>query len=130
MVDFLPIADHGFHLSKAAFCDALSLRYGWTPLRLPSHCSCGASFTVDHALSCPCGGFPTIRHNELQNMCADLLTETCHDVRIEQVLHPLSGEQMSMATAAIGDDTHPDIVASGFWVADFNAQFLMYGYLR
>ena len=53
-------------------------------------------------------------------MCADLLTETCHDVCIEPGLHPLSGEQMSMATAAIGDDAHPDI-----GVADS----LMYGYL-
>ena len=86
----LPIADHGFHLSKAAFRDALSLRYGWTTLRLPLHCSCGASFTVDHALSCPCGSFPTFRH-ELLDMCAELLTETCHDVCIEPVLYPLSG---------------------------------------
>ena len=24
------------------------------------HCSCGALFTVDHLLSCPTGGYPTI----------------------------------------------------------------------
>ena len=119
----LPIADHSFHLSKAAFRNALSLRYGWTPLRLHSHCSCGASFTVDHTLLCPCGGFPTIRHNELRDMCAELLTETCHDVCIEPVLHPLSGEEMSMATAAIGDDAHPDIAASRFWGGRFQRTF-------
>ena len=81
----LPIADHDFNLSKAAFRDALSFRYGWTPQCLPSHCSCGESFTVDHALSCPRGGFPTIRHNELRDMCAELLSETCHDVYVNQV---------------------------------------------
>ena len=52
-----------------------------------------------------------------------MLTETCHDVCIEPVLHPLSGEQMSMATAAIGDDAHPDIAASGFWGGRFQRTF-------
>ena len=64
-----------------------------------------------------------IRRNELRDMCANLLTETCHNVRIEPVLHPLSGEQMSMATAAIGDAAHPDIVASGFWGGRFQRTF-------
>ena len=64
-------------------------------------------------------------------MRADLLTETCYNIRIEPALHPLSGEQMSTATAATGDSAHSDIVASGFnfWVADFNTHVLMYGYL-
>ena len=48
--------------------DALCLRYGWTPSLLPFHCVCRASFTVEHALNCKCGGFPAIRHNELWNI--------------------------------------------------------------
>ena len=64
-LNVLPIQEHGFSLHKSDFRDALALRYGWTPLDLPSHCSCGKNFTVDHALSCAKGGFPTLRHNEL-----------------------------------------------------------------
>ena len=37
---------------------------------LPSRCVCGKSFSVDHALNCPTGGFPTIRHNQLRDFTA------------------------------------------------------------
>ena len=62
----LPLEEHGFVLHKGAFVDALALRYGWVPSRTPSSCECGASFTVEHVLSCPRGGFPSIRHNEIR----------------------------------------------------------------
>ena len=51
----LPLEEHGVSLHKGAFVDALALRYGWIPSRLPTCCVCGASFTVEHALSCPRG---------------------------------------------------------------------------
>ena len=59
----LPLSEHGFALHKGAFRDALCLRYGWQPPLLPSSCVCGKRFTVEHTLGCPCGGFPSIRHN-------------------------------------------------------------------
>ena len=46
----LPIEEFGFSLHKGAFFDALALRYGWLPARLPSHCTCGNTFTVEHSL--------------------------------------------------------------------------------
>ena len=49
----LPLEEHGFSLHKSAFRDAMALRYGWVPSQMPSHCVCGQSFTVQHALSCP-----------------------------------------------------------------------------
>ena len=58
----LPIESHGFALHKSAFCDAICLRYGWQPPLLPTTCACGKSFTIDHALNCPTGGFPIVRH--------------------------------------------------------------------
>ncbi len=64
----LPLTEHGFTLHKSAFQDAMALRYGWTPKDLPSTCSCGSKFSVEHALSCPKGGFPTIRHNEIRDL--------------------------------------------------------------
>ena len=61
----LPIHEHNFALPKGSFRDAICLRYGWQPPRLPSHCICGTNFSVEHALSCSCGGFPSIRHNDI-----------------------------------------------------------------
>ena len=42
----LPIEEFGFSLHKGAFWDALALRYGWSPLNLSVHCTCGTSFSV------------------------------------------------------------------------------------
>eukprot|EP00731_Ephydatia_muelleri_P001468 Em0001g1468a len=102
----LPISEHGFALHKGAFCDALALRNGWDPPNTPSHCIYGKSFTVEHALSCPFGGYPTQCHNEIRNLTANLLSEVCHNelsaqcivfkkhyVELEATLeaHPLAG---------------------------------------
>ena len=89
----LPIQEHGFSLHKGAFRDALALRYGWTPANLLAHCACGNKLTVEHAFSCAKGGFPSIRHNEIKDITATLLTEVCH-VSIEPDLQPISNETM------------------------------------
>ena len=111
----LPIEEHKFTLHKGAFRDALALRYGWQPTRLPTDCACGTSFTVDHALSCPKGGFPMIRHNEIRDFTACLMSEVCHDVSVEPALQPLSGEILSGATANREDEARLDFSARGFW---------------
>ena len=95
----LPIQEHGFALHKGAFRDALCLRYGWQPKHLPSHCACGSKFTVDHALNCHRGGFPSIRHNEIRDITAHLLTEVCHGVGTEPHLQPVTDERLSHRTA-------------------------------
>ena len=93
-----PIEEHGFHLAKNDFRDALCLRYGWPLSDLPSKCECGLSFNVDHVMICQKGGFPTLRHNEIRNITADLLREVSTDVTIEPVLRPLDGEQFAHRT--------------------------------
>ena len=55
----LPLKCHGCFFHKGAFRDTLCLRYGWTPSYLPSHCTIGDEFTVEHLLQCKCGGFAT-----------------------------------------------------------------------
>ena len=87
--DIIPIIKHNFALHKGAFRDALCLRYGWQPSRLPSQCFCGMAFTVEHALSCSCGALPSIRHNEIRDLTAKLLTEVCHKMATEPTLQPL-----------------------------------------
>lgn len=54
----VPLQSHNFALYKSAFRDAITLRYGWSPTRLPLKCVCGNDFTVEHALSCSHGGYP------------------------------------------------------------------------
>ncbi len=84
----LPIEEHGFTLHKGAFHDALALRYGWNPSQTPTNCACGKSFTIDHAFTCPKGGFPILRHNEIRDLTANLLTEVCQDVNVEPPYNP------------------------------------------
>ena len=76
---------------------------------------CGKQFTVDHALSCPCGGLPSLRHNEIRDVTADLLNEVCHNVSTEPELQPLSGELLSHRTANTEDGARLDVKAQGFW---------------
>lgn len=111
----LPILEHGFALHKGAFRDALCLRYGWRPLGLPSVCVCGKSFSVEHALSCPRGGLPSVRHNELRDITAQCFTEVCHGVGIEPGLQPLTQETLIHSTANSEDGARLDVVADGFW---------------
>ena len=119
----LPIAEHGFALHKGAFRDALCLRYGWRPSHLPSHCICGHNFTVEHALICTRGGFPSIRHNELRDITAGFLTEMCHNVGTEPPLQPLSGEQLTLRSANREDGARLDIAADNFWGRDRSRAF-------
>ena len=111
----LPIDDHGFALHKSAFRDALSLRNGWSLQNPPSHCTCGYPFSIDHALTCKTGGFPAIRHNEVRDITASLLSEVCHGVTIEPHLQPLTGEVMSHNTAVTEDGARLDVAMYGFW---------------
>ena len=80
----LPFGEHGFCLHKGA---AISLRYDWLLCHLPSNCACGASLSVEHALYCPKGSFPSLRHNEVRDF-----TATYEEVCIEPELQPLTGE--------------------------------------
>ena len=81
--------------------------YGWSPklsvmvglLRIFLSAVSGRSNNIEHALSCPNGAFPTIRHNDIRDLTAELMSEVCHDVSTEPPLQPLSGESLSLRTA-------------------------------
>ena len=53
----LPLKDHGFALHRAAFHDAMALRYRWPPSNLPSKCDCSNNNSIDHV---PKEGFPPL----------------------------------------------------------------------
>ena len=88
-------------------------------MALHHHCYhrtvCGKDFTLSYALNCPHGAFPIIRHNEVRDLTASLMTEVCHDVQVEPHLHALFGEVMHRRSAVLDDNARVDIRASGFW---------------
>ncbi len=67
---------------------------------------------MDRILSCPRSGFPSLRHNEIRDLTARLLTEVCNDVQIEPVLQEITTETMS-GKSTIG--ARLDVAASGLW---------------
>ena len=54
-------------------------------------------------MTCHMGGYPTIRHNEIRDTTAYLLTEVCSSVATEPNLQPLSGETLHLASANATD---------------------------
>ena len=123
----LPIQEHGFALHKSAFRDALCLRYGWQPSHLPSHCICGKSFAVEHALICTYCGYPSIRHNDLRDITAGFLTEVCHNVGTEPPLQPITGKQLVLRSANTEDGARLDVAADEFWGRDRSRTFFDIG---
>jgi len=90
---------------------------------VPTTCSCGKSFTIEHVLSCVKGGFPSIRHNEIRDVTSTLLSEVCHDVATEPHLQPLNGEVFPHRSANAEDGARLDIVASSFWGGRYERTF-------
>ena len=50
--------------------------------------------SVEHAFSCPCGGFPYICHNEIRDLIESLSSEVCCDVGVDPALQPLDCEPL------------------------------------
>ena len=90
----LPIQKQGLYLHKQEFQDALRLRNGWELAKVLSHCVCGTSFSVDHAMICCHDGLTFICHNELRNLTASWLHEVCHSVAAEPSLQPFTGKAL------------------------------------
>ena len=111
----LPLNEHSFSLHKGDFCDAVCLRYGWPLSHLPTECICGASFTVDHAFTCPHGGYLTLRHNEIRDISAQLMSEVGPNVVIEPTLQPVTNEHFSHRSANMETGACLDVRAQGFW---------------
>ena len=120
------IGDHALIrvcLEPGEFKDAIALRYNLPLQQTPSHCKCGHIFSVEHALSCATGGYPSIRHNEVRDLIASMLKDVCHDVQIEPHLQPLSAEVLSHRSAITENGARLDISARGFWGNRFERSF-------
>ena len=119
----LPLEEFGFSLHKGAFRDALALRYGWLPQHTPTHCACGTPFLNEHVLSCPKGGFPSMRHNEVRDTVGCWMSEVCNEVCIEPTLQPVTKESLSGASANTEDGPRLDIAAKRFWGSHYERAY-------
>ena len=84
--------------------------------KIPKTCNCGVDCTVAHALSCPPGGFPTLRHKEIRDLLADVITEACNSVAIKHILNPVDVRNFRHKLSipkAIDPNVRVDIVAGG-----------------
>ena len=111
----LPLTSHGFDLTRREFHDGSCLRYGWEPSNLPSSCSCGQRFGLEHALTCRRGGYVAMGHDKVRDLFSELLAETCSNVTTEPELQPLDGVSLQTRGANCQDGARLDIKAGGFW---------------
>ena len=66
-------------------------------------------FSVAHAFSCPKGALPSIRHQRVRDIMAQLLTEVCPNAGIEPALQLLSGESFPLRSTNVKEGTRLDI---------------------
>ncbi len=118
-----PSPQLGTILNKSDFRDAVSLRYGFSLDGLPTTCICGAEMSTDHALTCPSGGYPTARHNQVRDVVADAMRTAFQDVEVEPQLLPYENEDLSRRTANRSAEARVDIRARGFWTRQQEAFF-------
>ena len=69
--------------------------------------------SLEHALTCKTGGFSAVRHNEVIDITATLLTKVCHRVTTEPHRQPLTGESLSHCSAITEDGARLDVADSG-----------------
>ena len=91
--------------------------------RFPTKCVCSEDFSVEHALNCKKGGFISSRHNDVRDFTAELLSEVCHDVAVEPLLTPLTGEMFKYKSANVEDNARLDVSARGVWMRGSKAYF-------
>ena len=119
-----PSTNQGTVLNKSDFRDGLCIRYGYDLDGIPSKCVCGQDMTTSHALTCPSGGYPMARHNEVRDVLADVLREVVSDVEVEPVLLPLDDEQLGpQRSINRSQEARLDIRARGFWSRQQDAFF-------
>ena len=118
----IPLKEMSFELNKREFRDAVRLRYDWPIRDTQSVCVSGVRFTVDHAMICQRGGFIIQRHNELQDLEAELLKMVCFDVELEPGSQPVTGDELNRG-ANQSHDARLDVHARGFWERQIFACF-------
>ena len=78
-----------------------------------SLCVYRKTLTVEHAFTCPMGWMTTVRHNEVRDLTADLMSEVCQNVCTKPELQPLPGEILHGRLAICQNGARVDIRGEG-----------------
>ena len=65
-----------------------------------------------------------MRHNEIWDLLANLLTDVCHNVTLEPHLQPLSWESLSSSSATREENAGHDVGVNGFWGGRFERAYI------
>ena len=118
-----PRTSLGTVLRKTDFKDAVCVRYDLPLPGLPPTCVCSAPMSATHAMTCPAGGYPTARHNEVRDVICGIMKEVAADVQTEPTLSPYEGESLHGRTANRAGEARLDIRARSFWTRQQDAYF-------
>ena len=66
-------------------------------------------------MSCKKSGFVSIRHNDLRDLTANMLSKVCKEIEIEPKLTPLMGEKLDNRTASTTNEARLNIRACRVW---------------
>ena len=75
-------------------------------------------------MSCSLSGLLSLRHNEIHDITASLLSEVAHDVAIEPELQLLSGEDFPLRSANTEDHARLNVAARGLWGSRFERKMI------
>ena len=90
---------------------------------LPTSCPCCSKFDIQHSISWKKSGFIYIRHNDLRDLTANIMSEVCKDTEIEPKLTPLSGVELQGRTSNNPNKARIDIRTRCFWEREQQAFF-------
>ena len=124
----IPATVNGTELSAIEFCDRLHQGYNKNPPDMCSKCDgCGAKFTLAHALGCRKGGLIILRHDEIKDELAELLSQALipSAVRDEPSIQPgprvtrgaktPENQSGSEATSTEKSERRGDLLVRGLW---------------
>ena len=94
---------------------------------LLTSCPCDSKFDIQHSMSYKEGGFLCIRHNDLRDQTANMMSEVCQDIEIEPKLTPSLGGELQDRTSNNSIKEKIDIRTRGFWER-WQQAFLRYGF--
>ena len=84
----MSLKQYHFDLTKSEYLD------GWDAVMMPSLCVHNENFTVVHALHFLNREYTQMKHNELSDSFVKLLSDVCHDVKIEPYFQPMQSKTL------------------------------------